>query len=140
MLRELHIRRYLREVSRELLGSRKQKKTLLRRVENSVREFASEQPGADYADIVKWFGPPERIAESYVAEMDTREVITGLRFGEKVFHVVAVSALLIVVLWLGVVTMAMKDHKNYADGYYTDEITVIEDRSYEGGKLNEAKD
>lgn len=109
-------------------------------MENSVREFASEKPGADYATIVKWFGPPERIVESYVAEMDTREVITGLRFGEKVFHVVAVSALLIVVLWLGAVTMAMKDHKNYADGYYTDEITVIEDRSYEGGKLNEAND
>lgn len=137
MWKELQIRRYLWDVSRELPGNRKQKKKILSRVENSVREFASEQPNADYAAIVKWFGSPEKIAESYVAEMDTREVITGLRFGEKVFHITAASALIIVILWLCVITLAMKDHKNYADGYYTDEITVIEDRSYEGGYWNE---
>ena len=109
-------------------------------MESSLREFASEHPNADYAAIVKWFGAPEKIAESYVAEMQTADIAQRLRYGEKIIHCVVITSFIIIFLWLGAVSLAMRKHDNAMVEYYTEEIHVIEDIQYDGGKTNEAND
>lgn len=109
-------------------------------MENSVREFASEQPDADYAAIVKWFGKPEKIAENFVMEMDAASVVGRLRIIESVFHATVISAIIIVILWLGVVSLAMMDHHNRVGGYYMEEISEIDNDSYVGGNEYETYD
>ena len=131
MWKELQIRRYLWEVSRELPVRRKQKKNILSRVESSVREFASEQPNADYAAVVKWFGTPGKIAESYVTEMSAADIVHHLHIRKKLFHCIVIFSLVIVFLWLGVVSIAMKNHYNRIGGYYLEEIEVIEHKMEE---------
>lgn len=126
MWKELHIRRYLWEVSRELPGSRKQKKKILSRVENSVREFASEQPGVDYADIVKWFGPPEKIAESYVTEMDAAEVLQGIRYRKDILFVLLVAVAVILTARIAFVAKAYNDYEKDINGYAVVEVIEIE--------------
>ena len=126
MWKELHIRRYLWEVSRELPGSRRQKKTLLRRVENSVREFASEASNTDYRAIVKWFGPPEKIAESYVEEMDAAEILQGIRYRKDILFVLLVAVAVILTARIAFVAKAYNDYEKDINGYAVVEVIEIE--------------
>lgn len=133
MWKELQIRRYLWEVSLELPGSRKQKKTLLRQVENSVREFVSERPGVDYADIVKWFGVPQKIAESYVSEMEASELLEEMNVRRKVVHILLASVTIIVLIWFGFTATAYYSHLKNENGYAVIEVNEIERVEQQGG-------
>ena len=109
-------------------------------MENSVREFVTEHPDADYAAIAGWFGVPEKIAESYVTEMPEKDIVQHLRYSEKIFHCVVITSFIIVFLWLGVVSVAMRKHDDAMVEYYTEEIAVLEEIQYDGGIENETND
>lgn len=102
-------------------------------MENSVREFASEQPGADYAAIVKWFGPPERIAESYVAEMDSAELIWGMKIRYKVLLIVAATAALCAVMRFCMLATAYTKYAKNMNGYAVVEVIEIESETFTEG-------
>lgn len=133
MLKELQIRRYLWEVSRELPGSRKQKKKLLSRVESSVREFASEESASDYAAIVKWFGLPQKIAESYVSEMEASDLLEEMNVRRKVVHILLASVTIIVLIWFGFTATAYYSHLKNENGYAVIEVNEIERVEQQGG-------
>ena len=134
MWQELQIRRYLWNVSRELPGNKKQKKHILSRVENSVREFASEQPCADYAVIVKWFGPPKKIAESYVTEMGAAELVQELRIRQKIVYILLVTTAIFLTIKFVYSTASYFDHLRDMRGYAVVEVIEVERTEYtEGG-------
>lgn len=102
-------------------------------MENSVREFASEQPGTDYAAIVKWFGPPQKIAESYVAEMEASELLEEMNVRRKAVHILIASVTIIVLIWFSFTATAYYSHLKNVNGYAVIEVNEIERVEKQGG-------
>lgn len=133
MLRAIPVRRYLWEVYRELPGSRKQRKQIISRVEQSVWDYASENPRISYREIKARFGSPQQIAESCIAEMETAEIREELKFGWKVTNIILAGVTLAVLIWFGFVVMTYYDHLDYVNGYAVIEVEVIEEKESNGG-------
>ena len=135
MVLNVHLMRYLWKVRRELPGSRKQKKQILARVESSVRDFVTENPDADYAAIAQRFGTPQQIAASCIEEMDAQELTLQLRIRKTIVRIVAVTALVVVLLWAGVVVTALIRHVKAMNGYLiVGEAEIISSTEYTEGK------
>jgi hypothetical protein len=135
MVLNVHLLRYLWKVRRELPGSGKQKEQILSRVESSVRDFVTENPNADYAAIEQRFGTPQQIAASCIEEMDAQELTLQLRIRKTIVRIVAATALVLVLLWAGVVVTALIRHVKAMNGYLiVGEAEVIDRTEYTEGK------
>lgn len=135
MVLDVHLLRYLWKVRRELPGSGKQKEQILSRVESSVRDFVTENPNADYAAIEQRFGTPQQIAASCIEEMDAQELTLQLRIRKTIVRIVAATALVLVLLWAGVVVTALIRHVKAMNGYLiVGEAEVIDRTEYTEGK------
>jgi len=135
MVWNVHLLRYLWEVREELPGNRRQKKQILSRVESFVRDFVTENPNADYAAIEQRFGTPQQIAASCIEEMDAQELTLQLRIRKTIVRIVAATALVLVLLWAGVVVTALIRHVKAMNGYLiVGEAEVIDRTEYTEGK------
>ena len=135
MVLNVHLLRYLWRVRGELPGNRRQKKQILSRVESSVRDFVTENPHADYAAITQRFGTPQQIAASCIEEMDAQELTLQLRIRKTIVRIVAATALVLVLLWAGVVVTALIRHVKAMNGYLiVGEAEVIDRTEYTEGK------
>lgn len=135
MVWNVHFLRYLWGVRSELPGSGKQKEQILSRVESSVRDFVTENPNADYAAIEQRFGTPQQIAASCIEEMDAQELTLQLRIRKTIVRIVAATALVLVLLWAGVVVTALIRHVKAMNGYLiVGEAEVIDRTEYTEGK------
>ena len=135
MALNVHLMRYLWKVRGELPGNRRQKKQILSRVESSVREFVIENPNADYAAIEQRFGKPQQIAASCIEEMDAQELTLQLRIRKTIVRIVVATALVLVLLWAGVVVTALIRHVKAMNGYLiVGEAEVIDRTEYTEGK------
>ena len=135
MVLNVHLLRYLWKVRGELPGNRRQKKQILSRVESSVRDFVTENPHADYAAITQRFGTPQQIAASCIEEMDAQELTLQLRIRKTIVRIVAATALVLVLLWAGVVVTALIRHVKAMNGYLiVGEDEVIDRTEYTEGK------
>ena len=60
------INTYLKELSKQLCCSGKEKKEILSSLKNRLSEFESEHPATlKYEDIVEQFGSPKEVANSF---------------------------------------------------------------------------
>ena len=135
MVWNVHLLRYLWKVRGELPGNRRQKKQILSRVESSVRDFVTENPHADYAAITQRFGTPQQIAASCIEEMDAQELTLQLRIRKTIVRIVAATALVLVLLWAGVVITALIRHVKAMNGYLiVGEAEIISSTEYTEGK------
>ena len=135
MVWNVHLLRYLWEVREELPGYRRQKKHIRSRVESSVQDFVIENPHVDYATITQRFGTPQQIAASYIEEVSTPELTQQLRIRKTIVRIVAATALVLVLLWAGVVVTALIRHVKAMNGYLiVGEAEVIDRTEYTEGK------
>lgn len=135
MVLNVHLLRYLWEVREELPGNRRQKKQILSRVESSVQDFVIENPHVDYATITQRFGTPQQIAASYIEEMSTPELTQQLRIRKTIVRIVAATALVLVLLWAGVVVTALIRRVKAMNGYLiVGEAEIIDRTEYTEGK------
>lgn len=110
------VRCYMGKVRSWLPGSRKLKKGILAQIEATVHEYLTENPGADYTSLVKRFGTPQQIASAYVDEMDTAELLRNLKIRRNIIRIVATVAAAIIIIWAGVVSVALVSDYNSANG------------------------
>lgn len=105
------------------------------RVESSVQDFVIENPNADYAAIEQRFGKPQQIAASCIEEMDAQELTLQLRIRKTIVRIVVATALVLVLLWAGVVVTALIRHVKAMNGYLiVGEAEVIDRTEYTEGK------
>lgn len=104
-------------------------------MESSVRDFVTENPNADYAAIEQRFGTPQQIVASCIEEMDAQELTLQLRIRKTIVRIVAATALVLVLLWAGVVVTALIRHVKAMNGYLiVGEAEVIDRTEYTEGK------
>ena len=102
---------------------------------SSVRDFAAETPNADYHMIVSRFGTPMQIAESYIAEMETSELLEGMQLQQKILLIALIAAALLFAIRFGFRAAAYWDFHKNMNGYAVVEVTEIERTVIdEGGK------
>lgn len=121
---------YLAQVRSELKGAGRQKKEVLQQVKSAVEDYAEEHPQCTYQELTQHFGTPQQIAESCVAEMDSHEVLHGLRVGKKIYFVILLAIVLGVTAWLGYLAICFQEVKNEAHGVLVpgEAVVVWDDR------------
>lgn len=115
-------RQYMQEVKAMLPGAGKQKKAILNRIRTTVEEYLADSPNAVYEEIVSRLGSPNQIAASCLEEMDTAELMKQLRTKKKMVCIVTAAALVIVMLWVGVVFSALVGHNGMMNGYFSESM------------------
>lgn len=125
-MRNRAARRYLREVRSWLPCSRKLKRGILEKIGSTIAEYLSEEPGADYNKLLARFGTPQQIAASYVDEMETGELLRDLRIRRKIVGILTAVAATVVILWLGVVSIALIGHNEQMNGHIVSTIDEVE--------------
>lgn len=125
-MRNRAARRYLREVRSWLPCSRKLKRGILEKIGGTISEYLAEKPGADYDKLLTRFGTPQQIAASYVDEMETGELLRDLRIRRKIVGILTAVAATVVILWLGVVSIALIGHNEQMNGHIVSTIDEVE--------------
>lgn len=120
------VRRYLREIRSWLPCSRRKKGQILKKIRDTVMDFLAENPSASYTEITDRFGSPQQIASSYVNEMGMGELLRDLRIRRKLVRIASITAVVVLVLWASVVTLAYIDYLDDTNGYIVETITVVE--------------
>lgn len=115
-------RQYMQEVKAMLPDAGKQKKAILNRIRTTVEEYLAGNPNAVYEEIVSRLGSPNQIAASCLEEMDTAELMKQLRTKKKMVCIVTAAALVIVMLWVGVVFSALVGHNGMMNGYFSESM------------------
>ncbi len=91
-----------------------------------MEDYAEEHPQCTYQELTQHFGTPEQIAESYVAEMDSHEVLHGLHVGKKIFFAILLAIVLGVTAWLGYLALCFNEVEDAANGVLVPgEVTVV---------------
>ena len=118
------LKKYYRQVGSWLPCSGKMKRDIMERIRASVTAWLNEHPGADLAALVAHFGTPGQIATAYVDNTATDELLNALRIRRRVVRIITACVVVIILLWASVVTTALVNEFNAANGYsiiYTNE-------------------
>lgn len=112
------LRKYYREVGSRLTGTNSQKRLLVAQIKERVGIFLQEQPEADIDAVIRHFGTPQQIAQSYLEQMDAPELLGKLRIRKRIVTIVAVAAIVALAMWGIAVGWAMYDAHEDAHWYY----------------------
>ena len=86
------INTYLKDLSKQLCCSEKEKKEILSSLKNRLSEFESEYPTAlKYEDIVEQFGSPKEVANSFLGEYSSTQ-LHNLVKRRKIKHFCIITA------------------------------------------------
>lgn len=116
------LRKYYRQIKGWLPCGGKVKRTLMANITATIEGYIAENPGIDFAAVQAHFGTPQQIASAFVDEMGTEELLNKLRVRRKLVGIVTATAIAVVLLWAGVVTLAYLDYLNQLHGYG---VTII---------------
>lgn len=116
------LRRYLREVKSWLPCGGKMKKEILGKISGTVSGYLTENRGGDYGALVARFGTPQQIASAYVDELETPELLNSLRIRRRIVKIVSGTALVVIILWVGVVAASFAYNVINDNGFFVDEI------------------
>lgn len=109
---DARLRRYYRQISVILPCEKKMKKDILSRLQESVAEYRTQNPEADFSAVQAHFGSPEQIATGYVDNQDADALIKKLRIKKRVITVVAAVLAVVFVSWAAFMAWAAWDFHN----------------------------
>lgn len=110
-------RKYCRRVRSWLPGG-KMRRAIMQQIKETVGEFVAQNPDADYEALQAQFGQPKEIAVSYVDNMSTTEILSGLRIRRRIIAIVLAVAIIILISWGISVAQATIAFKNAFNGSY----------------------
>ena len=98
---------YLKIVRSYLPCSRRVKNQIMEQITKNLDAYLSEEPEAEYAQIVARFGEPEAIAAAYVESTGTAEILRALQIRRRIVSIVAAIMAVVLISWAGVITWAV---------------------------------
>ncbi len=116
------VEKYLRDVRKLLHCPRAQRREFLRQLEANIYSYISENEVGNMEGVIKEFGSPEDIAQSFLDEIDTKLVRRSIRSSQR-NACIALGILLVTSIFLVTICMIeLIDHINFRDGYWVDTI------------------
>lgn len=116
-VKRMQVRQYIWQVSRRLSCPAGRKRQIMANIRAGIREFLQENPEADMAAVTARFGAPEQIAESYLSEIDPKELQKALNIRKRIFTVFLITALAALTMWAIAVVIASIDAHKSAEAY-----------------------
>ena len=116
------LRRYRRQVRSYLPCSGKQKRRILRDIQERISAFVEEHPDCTFTQVEAHFGSPQTIAAACLESMDLKELLRTIRLRRRIVAVVVAAAFIVITLWAGCITVAYNEYIVDTDGYYAVEI------------------
>lgn len=95
-------------------------------MKSSVLEFVSEKPNADYRTLVIRFGSPYKIAETYISQMDTDELLSSIQFRQAIVRGLFLMITIFLILWFLFLAISYLDFHKDMRGYAVVEIIEVE--------------
>lgn len=134
MRSKLYAQWYLLQIRSLLPRTWKQKKMVLSRVEQCVRDYVTEYPNIKYRGIVRRFGTPRQIAVSCVEEMGTDEVLHAMDVKKTLVRIVlAALALMVCIFLVSRIIICVDAHKDINGYGVIGEVEIISETVYEEG-------
>ena len=100
------------------------KRMILSDVQDNAAELFQENPQANYGDLVARFGSPDRLAASYIQDMDTRNLLRELRIKRRVTTTVIAALSVALLIWLGAAYISFVETLDHNGGYWVVEPIV----------------
>lgn len=118
MKKDVLLNEYISSVSSLIICSPKRKKSFLSELRCDVERFLSETENATKKDVENFFGTPESIASSFIANADSTEIKRKISL-KKVCIIAVIIALFI---YLAFVVISLIDVHREAHGYFEEGI------------------
>ena len=103
---EKEVKKYLGSIAKKLVCSRKQKRLIIKDIEQSIRDYIENENITDISQLYSHFGSAEEIAKTYLADFVEPEDIKKAINKKKVLIIGVIVALII---WLLGVCIAVYD-------------------------------
>lgn len=100
---EKEVKKYLGSIAKKLVCSRKQKRLILKDIEQSIRDYIENENITDISQLYSHFGSAEEIAKTYLADFVTPADIKKAVNKKKALVIGIIVALVIYVLALIIV-------------------------------------
>ncbi len=100
---EKEVKKYLGSIAKKLVCSRKQKRLILKDIEQSIRDYIENENITDISQLYSHFGSAEEIAKTYLADFVTPADIKKAVNKKKALIIGIIVALVIYVLALIIV-------------------------------------
>lgn len=71
----------------------------LRDIKMQLRDFSIENPGADYEDVVEFFGNPEEVYIDYIHSQGKEQVYNRFQRRKSAHQIIGIIVLLVIGLW-----------------------------------------
>lgn len=126
--------RYLLHARNALPCSGRIKRKIMKRIAHNVHDYLVEDPDANYDKLLNRFGSPESIADAYVGDLESAELLSELRTSRSILKLSKILIALIVVVWVAFTGIALLDSVQQSGGY---EITYIVDGTFESNETEE---
>ena len=121
------LKRYIKQIYRKLPYTGKERRRIIGDLQNNVGAYLESNPEASVADVQAHFGSPEGIAYSCVEQTELDVLLRKMRIRKTVIRIVGAVALVVLLLWGGVVGWAFYNEWNNSRGYTIDTIDEIEE-------------
>ena len=112
------LKKYYRDISKSLPSSTRSKKRIMADLQASIDAYLAENPDADFRDIQTRFGTPHAIANSYVEQLETGDVIKKLDVRKTIVLAVCSALLVALLLWLTGIIIALVNDYNSSHGHF----------------------
>ena len=75
--------------------------------------------------MVERFGKPEKIADTYIEQKNSEEIISALRVRKRVLTVIISGVIVIIMIWLGYLVFCLHEVNKVANGYFVVDGPIV---------------
>lgn len=119
---EKNLKKYYRNISRELSCDRKEKQDMLNTIKGTVKSYQEDHPSADIDEIISYFGNPGDIAQAYYDTEMSEKITEKIKTGKKmIFCVIAALTIALVVYIMAISTAVIAD-LNGSNGHFSEPV------------------
>lgn len=130
-MNKTEITKYCREVRSYLPCGFREKRRIIRQIQDNIALYLQDHPDADMQQIRAHFGTPNQIAAACVEDMETAVLLSSLRTRKKIVTAVAAGVLAALLIWLSAVSWEMHEYyqniHGYTESYVTSYVNNIHD-------------
>lgn len=119
------LRDYCRRINALLPCDGRQRREIMGKLRDSFEEYRRENRVTDTQQIIEHFGTPEEVAEAYLQEMDTQEVLKALRVRKRLTVLIMAAFAAALLVW-GVAAFHVTANRQISGGSSHTSIYVVE--------------
>ncbi len=128
---EKEIKKYLSEIKSNLICSGKQKRDIIKEIEDSVYEYAENKGIKDISEVYNHFGTPEEVARTHLSQIEPKKIIKAV----NVHRVIIMGVVAILVIFTIALSITLLDaHHDYNSA---PEENIVEDTVINGSYILE---